>query len=171
MSAPKPEFTRVDLEQNGRLGVIKKWWKAGWKEGDAPAGQEYIENGTVYEQLTRLEQAGYTVEMCDHQTGRALCGEITRIDFVRTGETWTVKKYPYGWTARTRSIETATKAPGGFDLESALDWCRKNGWSVSTWENGARAWKGDPLPVRDASAVRRMRRERPNNPRNFAFDY
>ncbi len=150
-------FTRIDLEQNGRYGVIVKSWEKGWQEGDPPAKTEYLENTTVFQVLSQIDKDGsYTVEMCDENTGRALCGEITRIDFSQEGEKWTVKKFPYGWTAKTRPLSIESK-PADFDLEAAFAWLQEHGWTTRRYPGGARAWKGQILPVRDDNAIRRMR--------------
>jgi hypothetical protein len=45
-----------------------------------------------------------------------------------------------------------------FDLDVALDWCRKNGYTIRRWEGGARAWKGDqPRPVRTRPQIHHRR--------------
>jgi hypothetical protein len=149
-------YTRIDLEQNGAYGVIVRSWEDGWIEGDIASKTEYIENETVFQVLSKIEKDGYTVEMCDRNTGRALRGEIIRIDFTQIGDTWNVKKYPYGWTAKTRPIKDETK-PAGFDISAALEWAKKSGWIVREYPGGARAWKGELLPVRDGQTIKRMR--------------
>jgi hypothetical protein len=47
--------------------------------------------------------------------------------------------------------------PGGFDVEAALAVYEENGYTVRRWQGGARAWKGDPQPVRTAAQIRARR--------------
>lgn len=159
-------ITRVDLEAVGST-IFRKNWEAGWIEGDAPASTETFEGATVFSLLRSLELNGFTVEMHDDDHGRALRGQITRIDFSVVGPQVVVRKWPYGWTASTRPISTETKT--GFDLENALDWCLKNGWTVYRYEGGARAWLGQALPVRDAASIRRLRARMPRTQFDLAF--
>ena len=49
--------------------------------------------------------------------------------------------------------------PAGFALAAALDWCRENGFTVHNWGFGARAWLGQPRPVRTPREAARLRRE------------
>ena len=63
-----------------------------------------------------------------------------------------------------RSIPTAheTKA-ADFDLDAALDWCRKNGYTVHNWHWGARAWRGEPWPIRTMHQIIKLRRKLEEN--------
>lgn len=172
-------ITRIDLEQNGPLGVILKFWEKGWQPGDAPLAADYAEGATLYAILPQLEKAGFTCEMAERTLGRALRGEITRIDFAQTATGWKVSKYPFGWTAKTRPL-TCEEKPA-FDLDAALAWCSANGWHIRRWPGGARAFKGSPQPVRDQAAILRLRRQtedaffrgKPDgrSAYDFAFDY
>lgn len=154
-----PEITRIDLEQVGQH-VSQKIWRAGWREGDSPWKEEWIQDISVFYALSPLEREGFTVEMVDADHGRALRGKITRLDFifvhVHDGR-WQVERYPYGWTAKTKPIKTEIKDLD-FDIEIALGWCRAHGWTVHKWPGGARAWLGEVLPVRDRTTILRMRR-------------
>ena len=151
----KKHIARVDLESEGEWVRISQWFE-GWKLGDQPAEQN-SEKSNIYQILASYEDQGFTVEMCDSNHGRALRGEITRIDFQKTAGRWTVKKYPYGWTATTRPISEETK-PAEWDAEKeAFSWLEKNHWIVRTWPCGARAFKGEPMPIRDRLSIVRMR--------------
>lgn len=102
---------------------------------------------------------------------------ITRIDFFRFNESfftgrdrtvWRVLKFAEGWTATTppveAEIEPAIRTAEGeqpFDIELALTLLEQGGWRIRRWPNGARAWKGEILPVRGRGAILRMR-ERAN---------
>jgi hypothetical protein len=141
--------------------VMVSQWLEGWT-ATSPCDLYELKAGLITELLQQYERQGYTVWMCDQRTGRALRGETTRIDFIETGKGWQVRKYPYGWTAKTHPISLDEK-PADFDLEAALAWCEQQRWQVHRWPGGARAWKGDLLPVRDASAIRAMRRQVENN--------
>ena len=153
-------ITRVDLEKVGQSSVIVRSWRAGWNRDDAgaPDVEDFIESGSIPALLAEYEKQGFTVEMAHAGVGRALRGEITRVDFVREHDGWLVKKFPIGWSAKTRPLTTETK-PADFDLESALAWCQSHGWTVYRWDGGARAWKGQPKPIRDRATILTMRRK------------
>jgi hypothetical protein len=56
---------------------------------------------------------------------------------------------------------TETK-PAGFDLDAAIAWCEANGYTVLWWYDGAgnksaRAFRGEPWPVRRNWEVKRLR--------------
>jgi hypothetical protein len=151
------KVTRIDLETAGERVLVAQWYE-GWVP-TSPCDLYDQQAGPITSLLQQYERQGHTVWMCDERTGRALCGEITRIDFIKLGgNTWQVRKYPYGWTARTHPIGVDEK-PADFDLEAALVWCEQHHWQIRRWPDGARAWKGELLPVRDASAIRAMRRQ------------
>lgn len=98
---------------------------------------------------------------------------ITRIDFlgfnekVHTGRdrfVWRVTKFADGWTAYTPAIDIQIDPPihtpdgeQPFDIEVALALLAGAGWKIRRWPNGARAWKGEMLPVRDRAAIQRLR--------------
>lgn len=80
-----------------------------------------------------------------------------RIDFIETAAGIVVQKYqkqPYKDRMNTSEIK-----PADFDLQAALDWCQANGYTVRTWSNGARAWKGTIWPIRTTREIIRKRRE------------
>lgn len=152
-----PIITRIDLTQNGEKGVLVEEWFEGWETGKAP-DQTHIEpTAVILRLLPKYDALGFTSEMCDALHGRSLRGEITRIDFVKILNVWRVKKFPYGWTAKTHPLTDETKGPE-FDLESSLTWCEQNGWNVRRWPGGGRAFKGEPMPVRTGAAIMSMRR-------------
>jgi hypothetical protein len=137
--------------------VLVAEWYEGWVP-TSPCDLYDQTTGLITSLLAQYERQGYTVWMCDARTGRALRGQITRMDFMESSKGCQVRKYPYGWTARTHPISIDDK-PAGFDLEAALAWCEQNHWQVRRWPGGGRAWRGEPMPVRDASAIRAMRRQ------------
>ena len=153
-------ITRIDLDELSPTIYRERQWPEGWQEGDTPTSDQTFE-GSLLRRLMELEKEGYTCESDRPGRGRALRGEITRCDFFLSGGAWTVKKFPYGWTARTYPI-TTEKKPAEFDIEETLAWCQENGWTVRRWPGGARAWKGEPLPIRDQRAVLIMRRRAEN---------
>lgn len=78
---------------------------------------------------------------------------ITRIDMTETTRGVIVKKFTDGWTATTQvpqSVNTEKK------LDEMVAWLKANGWTVLQWPevpelgipHGARAFKGEPMPVR-----------------------
>jgi hypothetical protein len=152
-------ITRVDLEQNGEHGVLVKEWYGTWAEESREDAFHYEAKATVFRLLSALEAQGFTCEMCDQLHGRALKGQITRIDFERkAGDQIVVKKFPYGWTAKTRPLQTTTcnlQAFGG----DPVQWCKDHGWTVREWPGGARAFRGKELPVRDGSTIAHLRRQ------------
>jgi len=168
-------ITRVDLETLAD-GVMLKYWRKGWKEQSAPSGSEVI-SGTVFEVCKMLDQQGFTVHMENAHKGRALRGEITRIDFIKLVDGWKVSKYPYGWTASTRPIEVKIyEHDNEFYIETALKWCTDHGWTIRQWNErlgvpaGYRAFRDRPQPVRDARMIVFMRNKMPNVQLDFAYD-
>jgi hypothetical protein len=148
--------TRVDLESiNG--GVIVTTWNGKWEENSAPSTRKFIPTVAIHRLLMTLEDAGFTCEMCDRDHGRALRGEITRIDIMQVAGKWQVSKYPYGWTASTKPISKREMTDE--QTKSAIQWCKDNNWQVREFPGGARAWKYEVKPVRDASTIQRMRRQ------------
>lgn len=101
----------------------------------------------------------------------------TRIDFHQvnlaaiTGENrwgWQVAKYIDGWTATTRphdiQLDPPIKSSDGqqpFDIDKALATLAARGWTVHRWHingaDGARAWRGSPMPVRNREQISRLR--------------
>jgi hypothetical protein len=150
-------ITKVDIEEiaPGRSRV--SYWYEGWDE-DHPKQPDIMEtvNLSAFRKLMELEDQGFTCEMPDANRGRALRGKITRIDFLMLPDGWHVKKYPYGWTAKTKPIEDKTLPESA--IMKAVQWCREENWKVCQWPGGYRAWKGPEKPVRDAEAIRSMRK-------------
>ena len=162
------EEHRIDIEKNGD-GVLVKAWYAGWQP-NTPANRSGRLPGTsIFAELKQLEARGYSCTQFDNDHAQALKGPITRIDFVKIGAGVVVKKYPFGWTAHTNPISVKSEGPE-FDFEFALNWCRENGWTVHTWPDGARAWKGEVLPVRTVQAILRLRRQNPHEQADLAYD-
>jgi hypothetical protein len=95
--------------------------------------------------------------MMDNDHGRALRGEITRVDILQVAGKWSVRKYPYGWTAKTRPISQREMTDA--EAATAIAWCKQHGWTVREFPGGARAWKGEVKPVRDASTIKMLRRQ------------
>ena len=79
-----------------------------------------------------------------------------RIDFAVVATGVVVTKF---WLIDGRSIPLhgGEIKPTGFDLEGTLAWCEANGYTVRRWEGGARAWKGEPWPVRTRAQILRKR--------------
>ncbi len=117
--------------------------------------------------------------MKDGNTGRALRGNITRIDFILIEDQMHIRKFPYGWTARTPHMTDDIKSPQ--ECENAIAWCNTHGWIVHRWPGGARAWCGELLPVRDYSTIKFLRQQIAQNHQygqsdertnyNLAFDW
>jgi hypothetical protein len=151
-----PKTTKIDLERTGN-DVLVKMWFGKWKEGSAAAIYDYQPGASIDRLLAECEKQGFTVEMMDNHHGRALRGEITRVDIVQSDKKWAVRKYCYGWTARTRPISQREMTDA--EAAKAIAWCKEHGWTVREFPGGARAWKGEVKPVRDASTIRMLRRQ------------
>ena len=164
------KITRIDMERIGASAVMVRKWYEGWHQNDAgaPDIEEFVESGSISYMLAEYEKQGYTVEMASQSKGRALRGKITRVDIILEGETWVMKKYPYGWTAKTRPIET--KRFNHEEAQIAIQWLKDNRWVVLEWPGGARAWKGRPMPVRDRHAIQVMRRKFDEQKINFSYN-
>lgn len=172
-----PAVARIDLERVGSM-IFVHMWKRGWNCEDA--GAPHIEDiitdeTTIATLLADLEKQGFTCNMFSSSTARALRGHTTRIDFVMI-EKWEIRKYPYGWIASTRPIQI--KAATAEEIAVAIKWCEDSGWNVRKYPGGARAFLGKVYPVRDATAIRSMRRKVQNGKTpdisrffDYAFDY
>lgn len=156
MLALTENITRVDLEIDG-ANVMVRMWKDKWDEGSLPFSMDYVHNISIERILFQCEDAGFTCEMCDPSHGRALRGEITRIDIMQISGKWQVLKFPRGWTGKTRPISKRELTDD--EAKTAIQWCKQNRWSVREFPGGARAWKGEVKPVRDASTIMRIRRQ------------
>jgi hypothetical protein len=148
-------ITRIDVEQTPGGLLVREWFEGWNQDATPPCDLSRTVNKNIGLFMLDLQDAGYTCEMADGTHGRALRGEITRIDFYKQADGWRVQKYPYGWTAKTRPIQEAVLA----DTADALRWCKDNGWVVREWPGGARAFKGKPYPVRDTAGIMSMRRK------------
>ena len=82
---------------------------------------------------------------------------ITRIDLFQIPAGVLVHKYPHYWTAATPPASTTTNA--AMSLDAMVAWLNENGWTVRRWPGGARAWKGEMLPVRSRYQIKRKREE------------
>ncbi len=148
--------TRIDLETAGQ-GVLVSMWNEKWQEGSAPASSEYFSGAGIARLLMQAEDQGFTCEMCDPSHGRALRGEVVRIDILEVGKDWVVRKFPRGWTAKTRPLTERTLPAQ--EAASAIQWCKEHGWQVREFPGGARAWKYEIKPIRDASTIQLLRRQ------------
>jgi hypothetical protein len=163
-------FTRIDLERAGAYGIVVRKWREGWMIADAgaPDSEEYLETGSIPAVLAEYEKQGFTVEMASAAKGRALRGKITRVDVILEGEFWHVRKYPYGWTAKTRPIEV--KQFSQVEADAAIEWLRKNNWTLFEFPGGVRAFCGTPYPVRDRAAIVFLRRKFQAERKHFNYD-
>lgn len=91
------------------------------------------------------------------QSGRLDMENITRIDMHQIPQGIVVHKFPHYWTAATPPASTTTNE--AMTLDQMTAWLEENGWTVRRWPGGARAWKGEMMPVRTASQIRRKREE------------
>jgi hypothetical protein len=161
------EITRIDFERTGTDVIVSKWIGK-WAEGSAASMYDYLPAASIDRLLFECEKQGFTVEMMDNDHGRALRGEITRIDILIVAGKWTVRKFPYGWTAKTRPI--TEKELSEDQAQIAIAWCKEHGWAVREFPGGARAWKGEVKPVRDTATITRVRRQIEENFRRGEID-
>jgi len=162
------DITRIDMERQ-QDNVLVKYWRGKWAEGSAAFMMDYEVGVRIESLLSVCEKAGFTVEMCDSMTGRALRGEITRIDIVKDGESWFVKKYPYGWTAKTRPLSKYALAEDA--AQTAIQWLKDNGWTVIQWSDRVAAFRGEPKPIHDRGTILSLRRKVENNLTPSNADY
>jgi hypothetical protein len=77
-----------------------------------------------------------------------------RIDFVTLPDGRVTVTKMHQTDDRLRDIpHSHVIKPVGFDLDAAMQWCQENNFAVMWWWNVdghrcARAWKGEPWPVR-----------------------
>lgn len=157
--ADEKEVTRIDLEEVAQgIIMVNKFYK-GWKEGRAfnPDVATYIEGERLLDVLYKLKISGYALSMITTKKWKVLKGEITRIDFIKDGS-WTIKKFPFGWTARTEPLTTEVKG-AEFDIDKALAYLHSQRWITVTWKGGARAWKYRKAPIRTKEEIQMLRQK------------
>ncbi len=175
MSRPRIEKpTRIEINRAG-TSYLRQEWFGEWEENTPPARQDFVV-GTMLKFADEFAADGYSVTLLDAHHLLALGGTITRVDFILMADGWHVKKYPYGWTARTRPVREEVK-PIDFNVDEALYWLRQNGWKTRQWEGtpnanaGARAFLGKPMPVRDRQSIVQMRDRIGIHHYDYAFDF
>lgn len=101
-----------------------------------------------------------------------------RIDFtvLASGSVIVTKMWRDASGMRDIPHSSTTHAPGEFDMENALTWCRDNGFAVLIWPlgdkpmMGARAWRGHPRPVRTAYQIIRLRQLLEQQAKDAVYD-
>jgi hypothetical protein len=158
--ATQKHYTRMELKaQYG--GVACQCWGEGWAEGDMPDYEFFREGVSLDEALLKLDEAGWAVHINpmkrtdEYRTAYALRGKIIRVDFIDTSDKVIVRSWPVGWTASTPWIKEETFPAGTIDEQTKK--YEDAGWTVHRWTNGARAWFGEVLPVRDRGKILSMR--------------
>jgi hypothetical protein len=170
-STPKP-ITRIDLEATGgdSRNVRIKQWREGWREGDAPDLDILTTEKSIMFHLMDFEKQGFTCEMASKNLGRALRGKTTRIDLDKLPDGWHYRKFPYGWSAKTKPMSDTVKTEA--EVQEILAWCEANGWTVHRINaEKARAWKGAPQPVHDTATILQMRRRAQAEKRDYFVDF
>lgn len=151
-------INKVVLEQVAKDYILVDQFFKGWKEGQAADTVGTIEGKRLDEVATALHEQGFSVRILPSgKKAIALRGQITRVDFFCNDGTWTVEKFPFGWTAGTPALTSEQKGQD-FDLDAALKWLKDHGWKTIQWPRGARAFKGEMLPIRDRDTILAMRR-------------
>jgi hypothetical protein len=77
---------------------------------------------------------------------------ITRVDLFEVPTGILVRQYEDGW--RTTNTANEAHINYGSTLAEMVAWFEEHGWTVRTWPGGARAFKGSPRPVRDATRAK-----------------
>jgi len=83
--------------------------------------------------------------------------KITRVDVIENPGGLLVRKYVEGWQASTPALSVSTNAE--WTLDQAVEWLKEHDYTVRTGPGGARAWLGNPLPVRSRGQILRLRDE------------
>ncbi|MDD2922132.1 MAG: hypothetical protein PHQ36_07585 [Anaerolineales bacterium] len=169
----QPDIARIDIERSGQTMLFVRAWKKGFNPDDAgsPAFEDLIDAISMTQVCAALEAQGFSVTMTSAAQARALRGEVTRVDFVKQTDGWHIKKYPHGWRASTRPMSDVVKSED--EINAAIHWCKEHGWTVRENPGLSRAWKGKPLPVRTAEAIRQIRTKATPEQRfaNFLYDF
>src|SRR5512147_2129369 len=97
----KPDYERIELQQQGSHVLVNIWCK-GWRKGSAAHVTDYLVDTSLDRTLMKLEDAGFTCTVHRDGNANALRGEITRVDFLKMDDgSFVIAKYPRGWTAAT----------------------------------------------------------------------
>jgi hypothetical protein len=78
---------------------------------------------------------------------------IDRVDLREVPTGVLVQSFEIGW----RTTNTASESHLNYStpLADMVAWFKDRGWTVLEWPGGARAFRGQPRPVRDAGSARR----------------
>lgn len=169
------DIARIDIEKIGHTTIFVRVWKEGFDPYDAgaPDFEEMLDGGanTTAQIFSIIEAQGFSITMSGSQKGRALRGEVTRVDFVLEVNGWHIKKYPHGWKATTKPMSDVIKSED--EIKQAIAWCRAHGWIVRENKGYSRAWKNKIMPVHTAEQMRSLRAKATPEQRfaDFAYDY
>lgn len=163
--------TRVDMEKVGQTGVIVRSWCGEWNRADAgaPDCEDYVENGSIPALLAGYEKQGFVVWMASAFQGRALRGKTTRVDVVCDGSNWTIRKYCYGWSAKTPPV--SKKVVSETEAQAAIAWLRENRWTLLEYRDRCVAFLGKAQPIHDKSTILTMRRKAQEEQVNYTIDF
>jgi hypothetical protein len=167
----KQTLARIDLERLGQTSIIRRGWFPGYDPRDAgPANvEDVLDSGSIPQMLALYEKRGYVVWMATGSQGRALAGETTRVDIVLSGDTSEIRKYCYGWSAKTPPKEK--KITTEEEARAAIQWLRDNKWTLMEYADRCSAFKGRAVPIHDKPTILTMRRKALENRVNFSIDF
>ncbi|HCR70923.1 MAG TPA: hypothetical protein DIW23_05730 [Anaerolineae bacterium] len=169
----KLPITKITIERIGTKDAFIRKWYEGWNEADAgPCNIEtYEQNVNFYNLLDTYKEQGYTVWVDGYGLGHALKGRITRIDILKCGEVWKIKKYPYGWRASTPALET--KEINEQELDQLIKWLKEKKWNVFEFQSKDRflAFKGKARPINDKRTILSLRRKAIQQKVNYFVDF
>ncbi len=163
--------TRVDIERIGQTLIMVKAWTGEWNREDAgsPDHEDLVENRSIPSILAEYEKQGFCVWMSSGSLGRALRGKTTRVDVIQNGDTWTIRKYCYGWSAKTPPSSTRTVSET--EAHQALVWLRENHWTLIEHPDRSVAFLGKAQPIHDKPTILAMRRRALEQHVNYNADF
>jgi len=82
-----------------------------------------------------------------------------RVDLVIHSQGVTVTRFWHQDGRDVPSPDGAELKPVDFPLADAIAWLKANGYTVRQWPNGARAFRGQPWPIRNTAGILRRRAE------------
>lgn len=159
-SAKTLDFPKECVKIEVKYGSPKVFWNLYNSKGEMIDSITLPGYYDVDHALMDLKDRGWSIRRFKDGNGDAIVGPIARVDFhLMDGKNYIVSVYPQGWTASTLPMRKYTKLIE--DLPAELRNLETMGFTVFTWDFhnrvGARAFRGEPMPVRSKSRIERIR--------------
>lgn len=61
--------------------------------------------------------------------------------------------------AERRDVVTDNDVHLDLNLDAALAWCDEHGYTIRTWDGGARAWRGEMWVIRTRAQIKKKREQ------------